>query len=496
MKALIRSVFLVGLSSVASIGVAVLRSKLLAVTLGPAGVGLLAQLYGVQIAVAGIVPLGLQVANLRYIALYRAEDPDRLARFVSTASRMFLWLSIGATVMCLILLRPLALWATSSAEYALMLMPAVFGIPFLVQTTTWLTYLQAGLDIRAYSRAQVITALLSLLVLAPLVLLWGLRGAALHLLLVAFVSWGVARWSAVRAMGPVTRRAIGSAPFDRAAVQSMLRFGWMNLPPFVLDLLWLPLVVRPQIMHACGATQNGIYQVVYAFSIQYLAIPLIAVSAYSFPRISQLRDQGAINQEVNNATRVAVLFSSAAILVMLLTRDVVIRVLYSHRFLGAVALFPVELVGDLLKAVVYAIQLPMMPQERFRARNVMSVVQYTVFAAVFFAVPASQRLQGAIWGYTACWAVALAMMLSYVWRVNGFRFSSANTRLLVSSFAAVGMVAGLTASPAAFADPRIRLAGVAIAAVWVATSITRQEVDQVMDVVRARLQSAGGGVGG
>ncbi len=487
MRALVRSVFLVGLSSVANIGVAVLRSKLLAVTLGPAGVGLLAQLYGVQIAVAGIVPLGLQVASLRYIALYRTEDPERLARFVSTTSRMFLWLSVGATVLCLILLRPLALWATSSADYALILMPAVLGIPFLVQTTTWLTYVQAGLDIRAYSRAQVVTAVLSLLVLAPLVLFWGLRGAAIHLLVVAVLSWAVARWSAVRSMGAVMRRAVASAPFDRQAVQSMLHFGWKNLPPFILDLLWLPLIIRPEIMRACGPTQNGIYQVVFAFSVQYLAIPLVAMSAYSFPRISQLRDRDAINQEVNNATRVSVLFSAAAIMSILLTRDVAIRMLYSPHFMGAVPLFPVELVGDLFKAVVYAIQLPMIPQERFRARNLMSVVQYAVFAAVFFGMPASQRLQSAIWGYAASWAVALVMMLAYLRRVNGFRFSAANTRLLFTSFAAVVVVAALP-----FTDPRLRIAGAVIAAIWAATSITRREVELVVAAVRARLQGAGG----
>lgn len=60
------------------------------------------------------------------------------------------------------------------------------------------------------------------------------------------------------------------------------------------------------------------------------------MTAYSFPRISQLRDLKTINLEVNNATRVAVLFTTAGILAILLARDLVIQVLYSDRFMAAV----------------------------------------------------------------------------------------------------------------------------------------------------------------
>lgn len=176
MRALLRSVFLVGLSSVANTGASILRNKLLAVTLGPTGIGLFAQLFGLQALVAGVAPLGLQVAALRYIALYRTQEPERLARFVSTSARMFPWMSAGATVLCLIVLRPLAVWATGSVDYMVMLIPAILGIPFLVQSQTWLTYVQAGLDMRAYSRALVLASALGLLLLVPLVLIWGLGG--------------------------------------------------------------------------------------------------------------------------------------------------------------------------------------------------------------------------------------------------------------------------------------------------------------------------------
>jgi O-antigen/teichoic acid export membrane protein len=113
-KTLLRSVFLVGLSSVANTFVSILRNKLLAVALGPSGVGLFAQLLGLQSLAVGVVPLGLQTAALRYIALYRNQDRELLARYLATSVRAFLWLSVAGAVACMIFLRPLTLWATDS----------------------------------------------------------------------------------------------------------------------------------------------------------------------------------------------------------------------------------------------------------------------------------------------------------------------------------------------------------------------------------------------
>ena len=106
-----------------------------------------------------------------------------------------------------------------------------------------------------------------------------------------------------------------------------------------------------------------------------------------------------------------------------------------------------------MKAVCYAIQLPMLPQERFRARNIMTFAQCAVFAGVFFGVPAGERLWGAVWGHTASWACHLVMLLICPHRVNRFHF-----------------------------------VGLAIAVVWAATSITRREVERLLEVPRAHAE--------
>jgi PST family polysaccharide transporter len=394
-------------------------------------------------------------------------------------------LSLAATLSCLAFVRPLTAWAVDSPVHLWLMVPAMLGIPFLVQSQTWLTFVQAGLDLRAYSRALVTTAALGLLAMIPLVLVWGLRGAAVHLLVLALLGYLVARREAHRAMDAPARDTMRAAPFDTQVARQLFRFGAANLLPFALTLAF-PFVVRVQIVRDLGLTQNGIYQALLAISVQFLTVPLNAMTAYSFPKISQLQDRDAINREVNNAVRAAVLFSCAGILVILLGRDVAVRLLFSDRFLDAVPLFPVQLCGDLLKAVGFAVQLPLLPQERYRARNIMALVHYGTFAAIVFAVPPHLRLWGAVWGHTLSWGVHAVMHVIYLRRTSGFRFTPANLRLLVLSLVAAVAVAALP-----FPDVGWRLVGVGVAVAWALLSVQRREIRHALDAVRARLEAAG-----
>ena len=483
MRQLLRSIVLVSLSTMGITGVSILRNKLLAVMLGPGGVGLVAQILGLQMFAVGVVPLGMQTGALRYIARYRAQDPELLARFVATSARLFMWLSLAGTALCLVFLRPITAWAMESTVYAVLVIPPLLGIPFLVQTQMWLTFVQAGLDIKSYSRALIITSILGFIVLVPLVLVWRLKGASIHLFLFAVFGYFVARWHANRAMTPELRRQIASARFDWSSTRDLSRFGLANLLPFALTL-GFPFVIRAQIVHDMGLTANGIYQALFAISTQYLAVPLNAMTTYSFPRISQLTDLDEINKEVNNAIHLALLFTVVGVLGILLTRDLAIRILFSDKFMAAAVLFPVQMVGDVIKAVSFGIQLPLLPQERYRARNVMAVIQYAVFAAVFFMVPARDRLQGAIWAHTVSWAVHLAIHYVYLRRVNGFRFTRENLKLLTTSLVAVCAVAAMP-----FPDLRWRFAGAGVTLLWIVLSVRREDVMIAYADMRAKVDA-------
>jgi PST family polysaccharide transporter len=480
MRELIRAVFLVATSSVVGTAVALLRNKLLAVLLGPAGVGLVAQLAGLQATVTGLVPMGMQIGALRYVARDRVEDRQRLARMLATAARLFIGLSMVAVVLCLIGVRPLAGWALGDATLWWLLVPAILSIPLVVQSQLWLTYVQAGLDMKVYARALMLTAVGGLATVAILVPIWDRLGAAWQLLAAALVGYGVARHHARADMDADLRRAVAESGMDRQAARNLARFAWANLPVFALTLL-VPYAIRAELVRDLGMEANGVYHVLFTISTQYLAIPLSAMVAYSFPRISQLRDLEEVNREVNHALRVVLLVSTFAILGVLLLRHFVIEWLFSREFLPAVTLLPGQMVGTLLQAAGWAIQLPLLPQERFRARTVLATLQAATFVGVFFAFPPAERLVGVVWAFTLSWLVHVVSHAVYMRRVNGFRIGRRNMVLLLSGLGVIAAV-GYLPSPGV----HWRLLGAALALVWAALAVGREEIEAVSDLARAR----------
>jgi PST family polysaccharide transporter len=464
-KKLIHSIVLLGSSQALTTLVAIVRNKALAILLGPSGVGLISQLMTVQNFTASVVPMGMQLGALKYLSQIRIHSPVLLPRYISTTSRVFLWLSVITTMACLLFIKPLSSLALGNSEFYLYLVPPLLGVPFLVQSQLWLTYLQSGLEIKTYAKVGIVTSVIGLFVVVPLVLQWGQWGASFHLLIFAIIGFVIARVYAYQSIDAQIKATVRTAPFDMQVLRNLLKFGGANLSVLALDM-GIPFIIRAQIIHDLGLSANGIYQAVYAISTQILMMPMSALGIYALPRISQLIDKSEINAEVNTFVKFAFAICTPLILIILLMRDVVINLLFSAKFLPAIAILPWQLAGDLFRSVTMAIQFPTITQERFKARIVINLLQNVIFIIVFYCFPAPTRLHGAVCAYASGWLFALIAMYIYTNRLNGYSFTRGNWRLLIVSSAAVLLTVFLP-----FTDLKLRMLGFGIVLLWLVVGI-------------------------
>lgn len=477
MKKILKSVLMLGSSQVAVTVLTIVRNKILAVILGPAGVGIFAQLQSVQNFISGLVPMGMQTGLLVYLAKYRATDRSRVAAYVRSASIVLGAVSVITVAACLVLIKPITGWTFKDQTLAPLLFLAIAGVPFLIQFQLWSTYLQAGLEFKAYSKINAMTSVASLLVVGPLVLVWKQHGAAVSLLVTACLYYLIAKMYANRSMGPELRAAIREAKFELDVLKNLLQFTFANLWPTVLWLA-LPIIVRTQIIADAGFRANGIYQAMFLFYNQYLGMFINAITTYSTAKISQLTETSEINKEVNASLKISILINTLAILALLLIRDFAVLLFFSRKFTDAIGLFPWPMVAAFFRFMAFTIGVPMLPQKRFRARNVMFTVQTAAFLVVFYGAPHNLRLQAATWGEAAYWSVAFLMTYFYQKRVNGYGFDKDNWRLFLISGTVVSVVAFLPTS-----SLTMRLAGIGLAGVWALVSIRPDEWRKLMAVV-------------
>ena len=474
---------MLGFSQMATAFVSIVRNKILAVLLGPEGVGLFAQLAGFQSLASNAIPMGMQIGALKYFAASRATDRDSLPSYVATAGKAFFYLSAITAAGCLIFIKPLSGWALGNSRLFLYMVPPILGVPFVIQTQLWNTYLQAGLEMKTYSKVLLANSFCGLLVAVPLVFMWRQAGASVHLLTAAVIGFIIVRIAVSRSMGSELRAQIKKARFDFRIMRMLARFGGANIPGFALWLL-VPFLVRTQVIHSLGLQANGIYQAVFAISSQYLSIPVNALNTYALAKISQnLHNVKEINAEVNRTLKVAFVVNVPALMSILLLSGIMVRILYSHRFLGAVVLFPWQIAGDYCKFIAFATGAPMVPQERFLARNVISIVVYSIYMAVFYIALPRIGLQGVVVANFACWFCCVIIQYLYLMRVNGYKFDRGNVRLLVTS--AIGVCAVIATLQ--MHGLIWRLAGWGIMGLWMATAPTSDDRAKLMEVIRARL---------
>jgi len=467
LKKTLKSIIILCASQVATTLVAIIRNKVLAVILGPSGVGLIAQLTTAQNFISSVVPMGMQVGTISQLCQLKSQS--LIAQCIATSQKVFFWLSMITTVVCLIFIKPITSITLGTNEFFLYMIPMLLGVPFLIQSNVWQSYLLANLEIKIYSKIGILTSFIGLIIVVPMVLIWGLWGAIINVLFIAAINYIIYAIYANKTISTSLKAEIKSAPFNVETFKILRRFGWANLPVLALDL-GIPFLIRIQIIRDLGLTSNGIYQAVLAISGALLTMPFNALTTYSFPTLSKLSDYREINGEVNTFSRLLLLICTFSCLIVLLFKDMAVQLLFSPKFFLAVGLLSWQVIGEFFKIVAMAIQLPLQPKERFKARNIINTLQKVVFIIILYLPPAAMRLEGAVWGYAASWFFTLFTAYLYTNRVNGFTFTRTNWRLFLTGTIAIFIIAFLPLS-----EMRWRIGGVILATFWTVTALSLRE---------------------
>jgi PST family polysaccharide transporter len=343
-----RSAGVLSLSSLANFIRAVVAAKVLAVTLGPSTVGVLAQILNFSALLAVIIPLGLTTGVSKMVA--EAGSAQQRVNKVVIASSV---ISLGSGLCAAIVLAPFAgaisEALTGSAQYRVLVLFIVASLP-LYNLAGVLGYVLQGLaDVNRLTWANVSTGIISLVVLVPLTVAFGLRGAVGAVLITSFVQAAVFAWAVSRAYA-VRAWRIAVARIERRTVMELLSYGGVVLVGSVVS--WASvLIVRTLTLRVLGETANGLYQVVFGLSTQYITIFMTWMAAYVFPRIVSEAKNGKLGQLLNSGLRANLAIMVPILVVAISLREPLIRIFYSPAFESAAPLIPPQVLGDYARIV-------------------------------------------------------------------------------------------------------------------------------------------------
>jgi PST family polysaccharide transporter len=349
-RTILRSSSIIGGAQVINMAVSLAKMKVVAVLLGPAGVGIVGLYMNLIQTASSIASLGVGNVGTRQIAAAHAEGGDEA---VGRTRRALFWLTI------LLALTGAAFFWLASGWIA----GAILADKSRAGEVVWLS-LGVALTVGAGSQAALLTGLRRIGDLARINLGSGLVGAALGVL--ALWLWGERGLIAMVLVAPMATFLLGhlyvarlgpisggslSLPELTREWRALVKLGFAFMLSGLVTTLG-HLAVRALVQRELGAEALGHFQAAWAIGMTYLGFVLGAMGTDYYPRLTAaISDRVAATRLVNEQTEVALLLCAPVLLAMLGLAPWVIRLLYSDAFGPAVEILRWQLLGDILKVM-------------------------------------------------------------------------------------------------------------------------------------------------
>jgi len=169
------------------------KIKVLAVTLGPHGVGLLSQLNNFFQVLSIATSLGTNVGVTRNIAEYGAASRKKsILDLISTVTLVLSGVLVVSVLCGILFSSHISHLILNNRGYSCFIIITLIGLPFVVYYNLLRSIFTGLLEIRTYVLVGVLSAVLGLAALVPFVLIYKLQGAVWHLLFYSVVSFAIA----------------------------------------------------------------------------------------------------------------------------------------------------------------------------------------------------------------------------------------------------------------------------------------------------------------
>lgn len=430
-RQILRSSSIIGGAQAINYLVGLLRVKMVAVLLGPTGVGLIGLYTSATSLLGTITGLGLQGSAVRAIAQAQGkDDPLAVARTIRMLRRL-VWATGGlGWLVSIALALPLSHWMFQSTEHAWSL--AILGGMVLLTTVSngQLGVLQGLRRIADIARVQVAAAVLNTAVTIGLYIWLREDGIVPVLLANAAItllcSWWFARSVEMPAVVLDWSQSLAEAkPLLTLGVAMM----WGGVLALVLDLYTRTLITRE-----LGVDAAGIYQAAWSLSGLFAGFVLGAMGTDFYPRLTAvIHDREAAARAVNEQTEIGILLAVPGLLGTLAFAKWVIWMLYSTQFAPAADVLVwmvLGVFGRVLSWPLGYIQLSLGAGRWFMVTEATFLAIYIVLAT--WLVP-RYGVQGAAYAFALCYLLYTVGMAWVGHRLIGFRWSSAVLRMMLAS---------------------------------------------------------------
>jgi O-antigen/teichoic acid export membrane protein len=443
---------IIGSAQVINIIISIVRMKVLAVLLGPGGVGLLSIYNSLLDMVQQTAGLGMGSSGVREIASSRGDEAtlSRVRRVLFAAH-----LLQGTLAMLAVwLLRDgIAIWlfgdAVRATEVGLIGIAILLSLLACAQTAL----LQGLRKIDDLGRVTVIGAFVGTLAGLAAVWLQGESGLIWFILVQPLAAVLIALHYTRRLPKPTAARLTLVETWE--VWKPMAKLGAAFMLGGLATAATL-LLVRGRISQELGLDAAGHFAAAWGITMTYVGFLLGAMGADYYPRLAEvIHDKVAAVRLMNDQAQLGLAIGGPVLLLLIGLAPWIITLLYSDEFGPAVTLLQWQTVGNVFKIASWALGFSIVASARSKTFLLVQVNFNILFLLMFWPTLASFGIIAAGPAFSIAYILHFALLYLIVHRIFQFRWQRLSLALLaIHASLATALLGATQFSPefAAFAS--------------------------------------------
>lgn len=333
--------------------ISIIRSKFIAILLGPAGMGISGLLTSTSGLISGLTNFGLGTSAVRNVASANGTGNETRIATVVTVLRRWVWITGTLGTVVMLILSPWLSYLTfGNHNYTLAFIWISITLLFTQLSTGQLVILQGMQKLQYLAKANLTGNALGLIITIPLYYKFGIDGIVPAIIVSSIISlslsWYFAKKVKIKSIRVSRVRTLAEG-------KNMLIMGFM-ISLSGLITLCASYIVRIFISNIGGIGQVGLYSAGFAIINTYVGLIFTAMGTDYYPRLSAVAHSNELcKQTINQQAEIALLILAPILLVFLVFIKWVVIILYSNKFIAVDGMIHWAALGMLFKAASWAI---------------------------------------------------------------------------------------------------------------------------------------------
>jgi PST family polysaccharide transporter len=346
-----KSTGIFGGSQLLIILIGIVRTKILAVLLGTAGIGLVGLYQSVIDFFKTFAGMGFNFSLVREVSkATESGDNQKIIDTISVSKRLLWYTGLLGMFLLIVFCVPASKIFFGDSSKSLHLCLLSFAVLTGILSTGQVAYLQGTRQILKMAKATLYGATAGLIISVTLYYIFGIDGIVPALICASvinlFFSWFFAHKQLI------SNVKIG---FRETMVKGMdmIKLGFFTMLTGIVSTLAM-LMLKSFILKVDSLETLGLYQAVWSVSFTYIGALLASMGADYYPKLCGLtEDNNSMVKFANQQTRFVILISSPVLIIALLMSVPILSILYSDKFIGAGNLMYFQIFGLFLKVIIW-----------------------------------------------------------------------------------------------------------------------------------------------